>query len=92
MLKWLFTLLERVLEWRQQGKIHPVQHIASPPACRIDREFQSLKTNGQIEKPTITVFDDLSTIEATAKRRTLSLDTEAAYLLTGVLEDLVWLL
>ncbi|KAL9069901.1 MAG: hypothetical protein Q9161_005215 [Pseudevernia consocians] len=34
-------------------------------------------------KPTITVLDDLSKIEATAKRRTLSLDTEAVYLLTG---------
>ena len=83
MLIWLFRILERVLKWQQQGKIHPVQHIASLPAYRIDREFQSLKTNGQIEKPTITVFDDLSKIEATAERRILSLDTEAAYLLTG---------
>ena len=71
------------MQWRQQGKIHPVQHIASLPAYRIDREFQSLITNGQIGKPTITIFDDLSKIEATAKRRTLSLDTEAVYLLTG---------
>ena len=84
----LSRILEKFLKWRQHGRIHPIQHIVSLPAYRIDREFQSLKIDRPIEIPTSTASDDLSKVKASVKRRELSLDMEAAYLLTGGLEGL----
>lgn len=71
-------ILETIFKWQQLGEMQPVQHIALLPAYRIDSDLQSLKTNEQIEPLTIAVVDNLWKIETNARRRTLSLDMEAA--------------
>lgn len=63
--------------------MHHVQHKRSLSAHLTKGEFQSLDIDGQIEKPTNSVSDGLSTLKATVKHREPSLDTEAAYMLSG---------
>lgn len=84
----MHRVLKRCLDLHRQGKIHPTPQIASVAAAEIDQHLHSLRKSERIGKAIIAIPQDLSNINGTSIPRKLSLDPEAAYLLTGGLGGL----
>lgn len=76
-------ILKVIQEWQRLGLLHPIEHRVPLTRYRGDCKAQCLKVNGDIENPTVTACSDMMKIEASPRHKTLTLDAEAAYLLTG---------
>ena len=76
------------MDLHRQGKVHPTPRIASVAATEIDQDIHSLEKSGEMGKTIISIPQDILKINGASRPRKLSLDPEAAYLLTGGLGGL----
>ena len=81
-------LLTRCFEMYKQGSIHPIRPVALFQAFEVEQSFRYLQKGDHIGKAVVVLPEDSSEILSTPQAKSLTLDSEASYLLTGGLGGL----
>jgi hypothetical protein len=88
MLMNVIRVMARWVEMYKHGDIRPIRPMALFNASEIEQSFRYLQKGDHIGKAVIKMPEDASSIQSTPRATPLTLDPEAAYLLTGGLGGL----